>query len=61
MTELQRRKVGFGLEQFAERLQVFKTQLEDNLAYCQAGGGELFFSQFNQFVVQMLLGVLAGK
>jgi hypothetical protein len=32
MPELQRRKVSFGLEQFAKRLQVLKAQLISDLA-----------------------------
>ncbi len=58
MPELEGRHLGLGLEELTERLEVFKTKLVGNFAYCEAGGAELFFSQFNQFIVQVLLGAL---
>ena len=39
LPELQWRNLGFGLEQFAEGLQMFKAQLVGNFAYGQTGGG----------------------
>ena len=61
MTELQRRKAGFGLEQLTEGLQVLKAQLVGDLAHGKVGGGKLFLGQPDQLVVQVLLGILAGK
>lgn len=39
LPELQWRNLGFGLEQFAEGLQMFKAQLVGNFAYGQTGVG----------------------
>jgi hypothetical protein len=61
MPEFQRRKIRFCLEQFAERLRVFKTQFIRDLADRQIGGRQFFFRFPDQFIVYMLLGALTGQ
>ncbi len=61
MPELHWRKAGLGLKKLAEGLQVFKSQLIGNLADGEIGGRKFLLGQFDQLIVQMLLGVLAGE
>ena len=53
--------MGFCFEQFAEGLQMFKTQFVGNFTDGFIGLGQFVFCQFNEFIMNMLLGTLTGQ
>ncbi len=52
--------MGFGFEQAAERLQVFKARFVGDLAHGKAGSRNSFFGLFDQLIVDIVLRALPG-